>query len=79
VVKAGNIANTRGQLEAIARSYAGSRVVLECGTHSPWVSRYLEVGEKITRVFALCGIELNRAKQILATVREMAQRNKPNP
>ena len=42
VVKTGDIANSRGQLEAIARSYAGSRVVLECGTHSPWVSRYLE-------------------------------------
>jgi hypothetical protein len=32
--------------------------------------------EKSTRVFVLCGIELNRAKQILATVREMARRNK---
>jgi hypothetical protein len=34
------------------------------------------VGEKSTRVFALCGIELNRAKQILATVRAMARRTK---
>jgi hypothetical protein len=32
--------------------------------------------EKSARVFVLCGIELNRAKQILATVREMAPRNK---
>jgi hypothetical protein len=30
--------------------------------------------EKSTRVFVLCGIELNRAKQILATEREMARR-----
>jgi transposase len=48
VVKTGDIANSRGQLEAIARSYVGSRVVLECGTHSPWVSRYLEgLGMKV--------------------------------
>jgi len=69
--------------EATARLFIGADVkpiiyfinldmqnlVLECGTHSPWVSGYLEVGEKSTRVFALCGIELNRARQMLATVR----------
>ena len=32
VVKAGEIADTRAQLDAIARSYAGATVVLECGT-----------------------------------------------
>jgi hypothetical protein len=37
------------------------------------------VGEKSTRVFALCGIELNRAKRIPTRVREMAPRNKTEP
>jgi transposase len=31
----------RPDLKALARKYPGSRVIIECGTHSPWVSRWL--------------------------------------
>ena len=41
-VKAASMVNTRGQLEAMARSYPRARVIMEAGMESPWVSRYLE-------------------------------------
>ena len=31
----------RYELKALARKHPGSRVIIECGTHSPWVSRWL--------------------------------------
>jgi len=31
----------RHELKALARKHPGSRVIIECGTHSPWVSRLL--------------------------------------
>jgi len=31
----------RPDLKALARKYPGARVIIECGTHSPWVSRWL--------------------------------------
>jgi transposase len=40
--KEGAIANTRGNLEAMAKSYPGARVIMEAGMHSPWVSRFLK-------------------------------------
>ena len=36
------VATTVKGLEAALRRYAGARVVLEVGTHSPWVSHWLE-------------------------------------
>lgn len=41
VVKEGSIANRREELAALAAKYPGALVIMECGTHSPWVSRYL--------------------------------------
>lgn len=31
----------RPDLKELARKYPGSRVIIECGTHSPWASRWL--------------------------------------
>jgi transposase len=31
----------RPDLKELARKYPGNRVIIECGTHSPWVSRWL--------------------------------------
>ena len=31
----------RPDLKALARKYHGSRVIIECGAHSPWVNRWL--------------------------------------
>lgn len=42
VIKQGSMANERGQLEAMARLYLGATVVMEAGSHSPWVSRFLK-------------------------------------
>jgi transposase len=36
------IANTRAGLEAFAARFPGATVVMETGTHSPWVSRLFE-------------------------------------
>jgi transposase len=41
-VKEGDIPNSRSQLAAMAGFYPGAVVVMEAGTHSPWVSRFLE-------------------------------------
>ena len=38
----GSLGNTREQLATMARSYPGATVVMEAGTHSPWVSRFLQ-------------------------------------
>jgi len=40
--KEGTIANTRPHLESLSKSYPGAVVIMEAGTHSPWVSRFLE-------------------------------------
>src|SRR4029077_16702035 len=38
----GSLGNTREPLATMARSYPGATVVMEAGTHSPWVSRLLQ-------------------------------------
>lgn len=48
VVKEGSIINTREHLEALLRSYPKATVIMEAGTHSPWVSRFLSnLGAKV--------------------------------
>jgi transposase len=42
MAKEGSLGNTREQLATMARSYPGATVVMEAGTHSPWVSRFLQ-------------------------------------
>lgn len=42
VVKEDSVANRREALAAMGRSWPGATVVMEAGTHSPWVSRYLQ-------------------------------------
>ena len=42
MAREGSLGNTREQLAAMARSYPGATVVMEAGTHSPWVSRFLQ-------------------------------------
>lgn len=37
-----SVATTAGALTAALRPYAGARVILEVGTHSPWISRLLD-------------------------------------
>ena len=37
VLEAGKIANTPRALEALGKRHAGARVVMETGTHSPWI------------------------------------------
>jgi transposase len=41
VIRQGSMANSRGQIEAMTRSYPGAMVVMEAGMQSPWVSRFL--------------------------------------
>jgi transposase len=38
----GSLGNKREQLASMARSYHGATAVMEAGTHSPWVSRFLQ-------------------------------------
>jgi hypothetical protein len=42
IAREGSLSNTREQLAAMAGSYPGATVVMEAGTHSPWVSRFLQ-------------------------------------
>ena len=42
MAREGSLGNTREQLATMARSYPGATVVMEAGTHSPWVSRFLQ-------------------------------------
>ena len=42
MAREGSLGNTREQLAAMARSYPGATAVMEAGTHSPWVSRFLQ-------------------------------------
>ncbi len=42
MAREGSLGNTREPLATMARSYPGATVVMEAGTHSPWVSRFLQ-------------------------------------
>jgi transposase len=42
IAREGSLCNTREQLAAMAGSYPGATAVMEAGTHSPWVSRFLQ-------------------------------------
>src|SRR5580658_1914163 len=42
VVSEGRLPTTKEGLDSLFAKMAGSRVALEVGTHSPWVSRHLE-------------------------------------
>ena len=42
MAREGSFGNTREQLASMARSYPGATAVMEAGTHSPWVSRFLQ-------------------------------------
>jgi len=42
MAREGSLRNTREQLATMAQSYPGATVVMEAGTHSPWVSRFLQ-------------------------------------
>ena len=42
VVEERSITNTRDSLARLAKKYPKAVVAMETGTHSPWVSRYLE-------------------------------------
>ena len=47
-MKEATIHNERGELTELTRQYPGATVVMEAGTHSPWVSRYLqELGMRV--------------------------------
>src|SRR4029077_496745 len=48
MTREGSLGNTREELAAMARSYPGATLVMEAGTHSPWVSRFLrELGLRV--------------------------------
>ena len=42
MAREGSLGHTREQLATMARSYPDATVVMEAGTHSPWVSRFLQ-------------------------------------
>ena len=42
VVKQERVATTEGDLKALSKRHPGARVVMEVGTHSPWISRIFE-------------------------------------
>ena len=48
MAREGSLPNTREPLTSMARSYPGATAVMEAGTHSPWVSRFLhELGLRV--------------------------------
>ena len=48
MTREGSLGNTREELAAMARSYPGATLVMEAGTHSPWLSRFLrELGLRV--------------------------------
>src|SRR5258705_11148132 len=48
MTREGSLGNTGEELAAMARSYPGASLVMEAGTHSPWVSRFLrELGLRV--------------------------------
>lgn len=42
VMKQGSLPNERTALASLHEGYPGATVIMECGTHSPWVSRFLQ-------------------------------------
>lgn len=42
IIKQFQISNTKGAIIKVCESYPGSRVIIEIGTHSPWISRLLQ-------------------------------------
>ena len=42
MAREGSLGNTREHPATVARSYPGATSVMEAGTHSPWVSRFLQ-------------------------------------
>jgi transposase len=42
VLKKSLLFNERNELAKLAGTYPGALVVMEAGTHSPWISRFLE-------------------------------------
>ena len=48
VVEQGSLSNERVALARLTQRYRGALVVMEAGTHSPWISRYLkELGSEV--------------------------------
>lgn len=48
IVRSASMANTRPALSRLMQEYAGATVAMEAGTHSPWISRFLqEQGAKV--------------------------------
>lgn len=48
VVEQGSLSNERAALGRLTQRYRGAVVVMEAGTHSPWISRYLkELGSEV--------------------------------
>ena len=41
-MKKGSLHNERNELAKLASAYPGALVVMEAGTHSPWISRFLD-------------------------------------
>ena len=72
VTEEGRIATTKAALE---RHFAGEdrlRIALECGTHSPWVSRLLEsMGhEVVSPIRARSGRSPRATPRMIATMRK---------
>jgi len=42
IVREGSMVNTRPALSRLMQEYAGATVAMEAGTHSPWISRFLQ-------------------------------------
>ena len=42
VIEQKSIINTRGSFSALMSSYPNARIVIEAGTHSPWISQHLQ-------------------------------------
>ena len=48
ILKQESIANNRGSLTALSRRHPGALMVMEVGSHSPWISRFLkELGHRV--------------------------------
>jgi len=48
MIETGTVANTKEAIIAYSRKYPGATMVLEAGTHSPWISRLLtDLGHRV--------------------------------
>ena len=63
ILKKGSLHNERNELAKLASAYPRALVVMEAGTHSPWISRFLDsLGMEIVVAKPGCDAQRSTAK-----------------